>query len=187
MGLCLSASGAASAAIHYPTSVLSADQNGTSVKASRSDPTAALGPADGPDAGSFYSLGLGGDLTVGFGKTISGRSEITLTEVTWLPTSSYGEAVDVFAIFGGSETAIGTLTNGQSASGASLSYTGVFDSLRLVDSTGTLFPGSPSADGFDIDSIQLVVTAIPTPVAGGMLLTGVGILGLARSRRRTAD
>lgn len=166
----------------YASSVVTAAQLGLPIKAARSDLLAALGPADD----FFYSLGLGGHLTVSFGQTFSGKTEIKLTEVTWLPPARYGEAVDIFAIFGGVETLVGTLTNAQALSGVGLIHTGIFDSLKFVDVTATLFPSSPSDDGFDIDSIELT-TVVPAPLGAGMLLTGLGSFGFFRARRRAKD
>lgn len=175
------AAGAASAAVVHATDVVSADQNGTPVAVGRSDSGAALGATDG----RFYSLGLGGDLTVGFGTSIRGKTEIKLTEVTYGPISGYGEAVDVIAVLAGVETLIGTLTNAQAQSNVGLFYAGTFDSLRFLDVTAALFPTSPSRDGLDIDSIQLSsIMAVPTPVAAGMLLTGLVGFGVVGARRR---
>ncbi|CUH20474.1 VPLPA-CTERM protein sorting domain protein [Jannaschia seosinensis] len=149
--------------------------------ANRDTESAALGFADG----EFYSLGLGGAATFGFGRTFPLANAVNLFEITFGSTDnidSYLERVEVFALLGGTETSIGTLTNLQAQGGASLSYGGAFDALRLVDTTPL---SSPSFDGFDVDAVT-VVSPVPLPAAGMMLLAGLGGFGAMRRRKKTA-
>jgi hypothetical protein len=142
----------------------------------------ALGAADG----AFYSLGLGGDITLGFGRTFSGRTEIRVTEVThaFVKLDRYREAVDVFAVDGGAETLVGRIVNADALSGAALSYAGRFDALRLADVTGTAFAGSPSADGFDLDAVEVsAIAPVPLPASGLALATAFGLAAALRRRR----
>lgn len=180
------AGGASAAVVHHATVVIEAnlgvaDPGGA---ANRYIEGNALEAADG----SFYSLGLGGDLTLGFGRTFSGATEIRVSEVThsYVNLARYREAVDLFAMFQGNATRIGRLSNVEALGGGVLTYTGAFDSLRFVDVTGEAFPGSPSADGFDIDAVGLVSypTAVPLPASGATLVGALGLMGMVRRRRR---
>ncbi len=183
----ISLAGGASAAVLHATDVRGAtlgtpDPRG---EAARYVAAHALGAADG----KFYSLGLGGDLTLDFGKTVSGTTEIRVSEVTYsfVNLSRYLEAVDLFALLGGGETLIGRLANHEALAGRVLSYVGSFDGLRFVDVTKAAFPTSPSADGIDIDAVELTVAelaAVPLPASGAILVAGLGAFGLLRRRRR---
>lgn len=161
----------ASAAIIYADSVISADTNGTFLSPDRADTSEALGASDN----KFYSLGLGGNIVLGFGSL--GTGDIGIYEVTFGNIGGYPESVDVFAISGATETYVGSISNSQAQSGAKLTYTGWFDSLKLVDTTPN---SSPSVDGFDLDAVS--VAAVPLP-ASALLLAG-GIAGFGALRRK---
>jgi hypothetical protein len=172
----------ASAATVYATDVIEANLGDVEAAAAadRYLAESALGPADS----KFYSLGLDGDATYGFGTTFSGNTRIEISEVTFGSLDnieSYGEAVDVFAVFEGEETLIGRITNFEAYTGGSLAFSGKIDSLKFVDVTRDEFGDSPSFDGFDIDSIS--IAAIPLPATGGLLLL-TGLLGIHAVRRR---
>lgn len=143
----------------------------------RYQPQHALGAPNG----KFVSLGLGGDLTLGFG--ISGIvHEVKTWEVTYSaadPGNYHLEAVDVYAVLSGVTSYIGRIL----AQGGSGSLTGsfAFDSIKLVDATVAQYgTGTSSFDGFDVDAVS--VAAVPLPAAGVLLLAGLG--GFAALRRR---
>ena len=72
----------ANAAVVYASSVVSANQKGF-VAPSRSNPAAATGAEDG----SFYSLGFGGSIVLGFSSLVSGAGKaVSYTHLT-LPTN----------------------------------------------------------------------------------------------------
>ena len=175
--------GGASAAVVYATDFQNADLGATDASANpaRYVATRALGSTDG----KFYSLGLGGEITLGFGTTFSGTTQIAVTEVTFGNVSAYGEAVDIFAVMNGNGTLIGRLSNLESQTGGTLTFGGSFDGLRFVDVTRDVFATSPSADGFDIDAVELTsdLAPIPLPASGALILAGLGSLLIARRRR----
>lgn len=156
------------AAVIYATSVDSYNQ-GAGVVAPRDNTANALGAADG----SFLALGLGGDATFSFGQLFGSPSKVI--EVTFGLRSNHIEKATVIGILGGVETVIGFIANGVAES--VISFTGIFDQLKLVDTSPL---GGHSVDGFDIDSIS--VSTVPLP-AGGLLLAGA-LGGIAALRRR---
>lgn len=140
----------------------------------RYDPASALGAADN----KFFALGLGGNITLGFGKTFGAPNNVSTYEVTYSRDTGHDEAVEVYAVLGGVESLLGTLTN--VVGSATLLATMPFEYIKLVDVTKTVFPNSSSFDGFDVDAVS--VAAVPLPAAGAMLLAGLG--GFAALRRR---
>lgn len=180
--------GGAAAAVIQATEVLDATPGviDASLESDRYVASNALGATDD----RFYSLGLGGVLTLGFDRTISGPSEIRVTEVTFpfVNLARYREAVDVFAVLGNSRTLVGRLANFEALGGAVLTFDGPFDALQFVDVTRIAYQNSPSADGFDIDSVQVTSSPMPVslPASGAALLVGIGIGALAHRRRRQA-
>ena len=165
--------GSASAAIIYADSVISADQNGTPVAAERSNTANALSAPDG----KFYSLGKGGTITLGFAAL--GTGEVAIYEITGGNVLNHLESVDVFAVQGGSETFIGSLSNtvASASGGASLMYTGWFDSLKLVDTSS-----ADSIDGFDLDAIA--VSQVPLPASALLLVGGLAGFGALRRKKK---
>lgn len=133
---------------------------------------------------SFYSLGLGGEIVLGFSNLVTAASNtITAFEVTFQPKGNHREAADVFAVLNGVGTFVGTIFNTGSEGSvnpSSVTTNMTFDSIRLVDVTRREFANSTSFDGFDIAKVS--VAAVPLPAAGLMLMAGLG--GLAALRRR---
>lgn len=177
-------SGAANAAVYYADKVID-DNRGTCTASptrcaedDRLDPTNALGAPDG----SFYALGFGGDLTVGFAQALfTAVQKVVTFEVTFgsVPAAGHFEAVDVFSVLNGIETALGRITNVNG--GGAVQSNGAFEYIKLVDATNDEFPGgTTSFDGFDVDSVK--IAPVPLPAAGGMLL--LGMAGMAALRRR---
>jgi hypothetical protein len=176
-------SGAANAAVYYADEVISANY-GTCTRAElcnandRQNTDNALGAPDG----SFYSLGFGGDLTVGFAKDLfEGIKKVVTFEITFgsVPAANHFEAVDVYSVLGDVTTLLGRITN--ESGGGSVTSAGAFQYIKLVDATRDQYPGGTrSYDGFDVDSVS--IAPVPLPAAGGMLLLGVA--GMAALRRR---
>lgn len=160
---------AANAALVYPTSVYSATQPGT-VAPSRSNTAAALGAADG----KFYSLGLGGELVLDFGRKVGGTGVVT--EVTF-STPGYKEFAKLSTSLDGvTWTDIGTVFNADAVKGAEVTALSAFRYLKFVDAS----PTGKNRDGFDVDSVGFA--PVPLPAAGFALLAGLA--GLATLRRR---
>lgn len=174
------AAGGANAAVYYADSVVSAVDS-TPKTADRSDPKAALGKADG----KFYSLGLGGSLTLGFTNAPFKNAEVSVFEITFGGgvASGHREAAEVYAVNSatGASWLLGVLDNvktGNTVRGS----TGTFDQIRLVDVSKTYFAstGTKTTDGFDVDSVS--IAPVPVPAAGVLMLAGLG--GFAALRRR---
>ena len=175
--------GMASAAVVYAGTVIDATP-GTNIKANQPSSRYVQANALGAEDESFYSLGLGGEITLGFGRTFSGSHTITAYEVNYDINPNYGESIDVFALLGGAATLVGSLVNFDTQTGAGLNYTGTFDSLRFVDTTSTVFANSPSFDGFDLDAVGVEIAPVPLPAAGLLLFSGLaGVAGFRRLRR----
>lgn len=179
-------SSAANAAVLYANKVIDdmtsygACHGSTSECASndRQDAENALGA---PDT-SFYALGYGGTLTVGFAKElISGIQNVFTFEVTFgsVEKARHFEAADVYSILNGVETLLGRILNVNG--GGEVQSKGPFEYIKLVDATEDQYgKGTTSFDGFDVESIS--IAPVPLPAAGGMLLLGLG--GMAALRRR---
>ncbi|VDS09482.1 hypothetical protein PARHAE_02685 [Paracoccus haematequi] len=144
-----------------------------------------VGNALGETDGRFYSLGLGGRLTLGFGAAMFGPGALlTLEEVTFGGPQAGGhrEAVDVYSVLGGVATFVQTVYN--TAAVTSLRIANSFDHIQLVDATLREYAGTRSYDGFDVDSVKVTIAPVPVPAAGALMLAGLG--GLAMLRRRKA-
>lgn len=141
----------------------------------RSNPDNALGTPDG----KFLSLGYGGFADFTFGKSFTGPGAVI--EVTWLPRDTYFESAEVWGGSAGSFIKIGEITNAMET--IALSFSGIFDTLRIIDTSPVIL--GRGRDGFDIDSVS--VSPVPLPAAG-VLLAGAlaGVAGLRRMRRKDA-
>ncbi|WP_165455673.1 VPLPA-CTERM sorting domain-containing protein [Paracoccus subflavus] len=143
--------------------------------------TNVLGSTDG----AFYSLGKGGELTVGFDMAVFTRgATVVLEEVTFKdPLSSrHFEAVDLYSIMGGVMKLVTTVYNTSKTATVNISHS--FEYLKLVDVTSREYASTTSFDGYDIDSITLTPQPVPVPAAGLLLLGGIA--GFAVLRRRKA-
>jgi hypothetical protein len=167
----------------------------------RDNPLNALG---GPD-GRFLSLGLTsvdgsnpGFAVFNFGALVTGPAMVWEVTFNCRPGTSgacsYPESLEVFYgmdyDFGSHDFAdimddfisAGELFNQTAQNGATATIAGVFRYIALVDTSGRNFPGGPSTDGFDIDSVAVVAT--PLPGAAALILPALGI-AVARRKRKT--
>lgn len=151
--------------IQYAASVVSSSQanrkNGTAVLAARSDPSKALGapqsggtPYDNPVvANSFYSLGFGGSVTLGFTNYIVNGPgpDIRVFEVTG-GTSYPDEYVKVEA---SQDNVNWTLLSAAALRDADIDL-GVLGWARYVRLTDVSDPAlfEPEADGYDLDAVR---------------------------------
>jgi hypothetical protein len=143
-----------------------------------------FGAADG----AFYSLGLNGAIIFEITPAFTGPAMIV--EVT--NPSNHREAANVLGSLDGTAfTLLGTVSNVASSGAAplggtaTLSFTGVYNFLALVDISKSFFETTGSTDGFDVDalSVAMAPAPVPVPAAGFLLLGGLGALGLLRRRR----
>jgi len=133
----------------------------------RSDPQAAVGVAEsppGPDPapppGTFFSLGFGGSITLGFTNPICNTKgydfDIDVVEITKEPYPA--EVVNVYV----SATGASFSFAGQIAKDGSVSMPAGIDVahyVKLVDvSDPSLFTADPHADGFDVDGVRALDT-----------------------------
>lgn len=140
-----------------------------------------IGNALGSTMGDFFELGLGAIVDFTFGQNFTGPGNVV--EVTFNTVSNHPESADIFLGSGGTFTKLTSISNvqAQGPSGASFDFAGVFDTLRLVDTTARR---GQSTGGFDVDVIS--VAAVPLPASGLLLLAGMGGLGALRRRRKAA-
>jgi len=128
----------------------------------RTDPSKVLGVPDGV----FYSLGFVSDgdgyIVLGFSYPIYNgpNPDVRTVEITWGRPSYPREAAKVYAIVGGTEYYLGTVTNHDNLDGSSfVSFdvvpAGVYiDAIKLVDDTyKSDFQGVSNADGYDLDAV----------------------------------
>jgi len=157
------------------------DRNGAVVGNAngRNNPDNALG---GPD-GAFFSLGLGGQADFTFGQLFTGPGESY--EITFGNRKGYEESAKVFVGLNNDFSFVGNIDN-KSPSAFVFNFTGVFDTLRLMDTS----PFVNGRDGYDVDAVG--VTAFngpvpgpqPIPLPASVLLLGAGIAGLGALRRK---
>ncbi|MEZ6235705.1 MAG: PEP-CTERM sorting domain-containing protein [Phycisphaerales bacterium] len=158
--------------------------NHAPVGPSRSNPANALGaPND-----LFFSLGMGGSMVLGFGGDFG--TSVTVWETTTGNIANHPEQADIFVGYGASPgTAqfwfVDTVFN--NADGIPLSLGAVnavsgrttYNFVRIVDTSNPA--ALPElADGFDVDSVAVVLVPAPGSAA---LLAAAGLVGLRRRRR----
>lgn len=180
--LAVSAAGA-NAAVFYADKVISKTPGTCTPSCSgvRQNANNALGAADG----SFYSLGFGGELVVGFNQAVFEPAQnVSVYEVTWDRVHGHNEAVDVYSVLGGVSTYLGRILN--TVADSKVLANTAFEYIRLVDATLDEFGagGTSSNDGFDVDSVA--IAAVPLPAAGMLLLGGLGGLAALRRRKKAA-
>jgi hypothetical protein len=159
---------------HQGTAFNLAGNPGGSVLLERSDPTQALGPAESPPGnddpiptGTFFSLGFGGSITLGFENPICNVAgvdlaidvrEITLETFPPERAQIYVSEDGINFLLAGTVTKDGTV-------GMPAGIT-VANFVRVVDvSNPADFLGVPFADGFDLDG----VAALNSSCAPGMI------------------
>lgn len=148
------------------------------------------------DLSTFYSLGLGGDLSIDVSPLKLG-GEASVVEVTFnSPNSAFPEAAKIFVSDGVTEVEVGELFNDGTASGAitvssngsngykyEISFdSGMYNIFKIVDTTVENY-GSYTSDGFDV--AELSVTTVPLPAALPLLGVGLGGLAFVGRRRRS--
>jgi hypothetical protein len=150
---------------------------------------------------TFYSLGLGGTLTVNVApKTLF--TPASVVEFTYgTPNNLFQESVIVSLGIGGTFTPVAQLFNFKSSvaigglSTVSQSQTGsttvvsiagfadgIYDAIRLLDVTAD-FNSPADSDGFDV--AELKVNVVPLPAAGWMLLGVAGLVGFMKRRQNS--
>lgn len=171
---------AAQATTLYATSVNWANNGTVGSSNDRDNPLNSLGAPDG----KFMSLGLGGKADFAFGQTFTGPG--ASYEITFGNRAGYVERAEVFAGIGGSGgsfTKVGDIDNA-SALGFVFDFTGIFDTLRLVDTS----PNVSGRDGYDVDAVGVTMLpnpgTTPVPLPASALLLGAGVAGLGALRRR---
>ncbi len=141
-------------------SIVSANQgvriNGSAVPLDRSDVTRALGAPQGGDAvGSFYSLGMGGDIVIHFGGPVANLSgnDIRLTETSYgdPSCSQYPEHAELFASQDGTNwTSLGVNCLDGEYDLGTMEWAFYF---KVVDVSPSNYTGG-NGDGFDVDGIE---------------------------------
>lgn len=147
---------------------------------------------------TFYALGVGGELTVDLSPSFI-ASPVTAIEFTYAGTY-FPESAEVYlgaALAGevfndGSSTSTANFNILSSIAGNTTTFTleilsGFYSSVTLRDTTMVNFAGAygPNkvSDGFDV--AELVVTAVPVPAAGFLLVGGLGALAATRRRKKS--
>ncbi len=147
--------------------VVSAQQgtarDGSPVLPSRSDPTAAVGVAENvATEGTFYSLGFGGQITLGYQNNICNGSgadlDLELVEATIEP--NLPELVDVYVSLDGvTYTKVASGVNKDANVAFPVNAPPVARFVRLVDVTPRVQPGGkPQHDAYDVDGVRALNT-----------------------------
>jgi hypothetical protein len=190
-------------ALTYATSVtteLNQFANSNPNSTDRTDAGNALGAPDGVSTNpvrGFFSLGLGKWADFKFGSPFTGDGVVY--EITSGTVDTYPEFVDILVYNSPLENAVlqfvTTVRNNAATFGASFTFSGTWDTLRLLDVTerecGNLSlncgnPSSPNGslgsngDGFDVDAVG--VSVVPLPAAAWLLLGVSGALIAAKRR-----
>lgn len=177
---------AGNAAVLYADKVISATYGGCSgtVAQCTADDRLNQDNALGATNGTFYALGLGGSMVVGFAKNLFPAGTVASMEITFNRLIGHDEAVRLETLDRNLNLVedLGVATN--NPAGASKFANLPFTYVRLVDVTKSIFPNTTSFDGYDVDSVS--VAPVPLPAAGAMLLAGLGGLAMVRRRRNAA-
>lgn len=174
----------------YASSVEHFDQglrkNGSAVAGDRSDPTQALGAPQLTDTINFVSLGIGGELILGFDGLFA-KDSVIVWETTYGNPSNYPESAEVWIGFGETWDSadfvmVADLQNDMDGIEIPLASIETemtsFNFVKFIDTTDiNLHNGS--ADGFDIDGVGVV----PIPAPGSAVLATIGA-GMCVRRRR---
>jgi hypothetical protein len=180
-GLLLSVSAAgANAATYYANNIIEVKAGTCSASATLcgANDRQNVNNAVDEDEATFYSLGFGGEITLGFAlPLITGGQSLSAFEITFDRGRRHDEAAEVYSVLNGIETLLGTITN--AVGQQTILTSSAFEYIKLRDVTKALFPDTTSYDGFDVSAIK--ISAVPLPAAGTMLLAGLG--GLAALRR----
>lgn len=191
--------GATSAsALTYAVSITPEGQSTVSTPTAtdvRSDAGNALGARDG----KFFSLGLGKYADFTFGQDFTGAGAVY--EVTYGAVVGWPEFIDILVYNSpddsGAVVIASAVRNTLAQTGATFSFSGTWDTLRILDVTArecgldntlncTQSADSSGADGFDVDAVG--VSVVPLPAAAWLLLGVSGGLFAAKRRqsRKTA-
>lgn len=160
---------ATASTIHYADSASWTNNGTVAVGSGRDIANNALGAPDN----KFLSIGLGGEVTLGFSTLFSGSASVF--EVTFGNRASYPESADIYVGLGsGPMTLVTSITNalGQST----FNFSGLWNTMKIVDTS----PWVKGRDGFDLDAVG--VAPVPLPAAGLLLLGSLAGLGLFRRR-----
>ena len=132
----------------------------------------------GEELGAFFELGFGAVVDFTFGGLAQG--DVNIVEVSFGRPQALSEEATVSVGLNGVFTEIGTATAiaGQAPTGTTLSYNGLYDTVRLEDISP--IRGNATSGGFDVDRISVAI--IPLPATGAALLAGLGALTLLRRR-----
>jgi len=132
-------------------------KNGLPVAAARSDPTAALGVAENTPAvdTTFFSLGFGGDVVLGFDNGIStGAMVVEATKEPGYPTET--------AKIEMSQDGTNWVMAGNLSQGGTVAIPEQIDCAKYVRITDTSVPSNfpdDVADGYDVDGVEATGTA----------------------------
>jgi hypothetical protein len=194
----------ANAAVEYAETVEYFNKgSGTRSTSNDANPINAVG---GAADGTFLSLGIGGEIILGFqpppGPFTGGALffEVTNNCDSGVCTQ-WPEAIDVFASDDKTQAGmfvagnkVGSLTNQVAAPLSNgnthtyvLNIASTFTFLGIRDTTGSVFPNSSSPTvnaGWDIDAVG--VNPVPIPAAAFLLLGGLAGLGLVSRKRKAA-
>jgi hypothetical protein len=127
------------------------EKNGNSVPSDRSDPNEALGVAEKTGAaGTFYSLGFGGSIVLGFDNGISGSVEVDEVTLSGYPMAEKAR-IEMSAdgtnwVNVGTLTSTGTVNNPNGISCARY--------LKITDVSNPNDFADATADGYDVDGVR---------------------------------